>query len=253
MAAERKICEWKGCRKEFVSKKEKQKFCSFSCSISSRNHNLVWKQSSKDKIKRSLTGKKSVANHKGQKSWCKGLTKETDERLMKISISKSGDKSPFFGKSPWNKGLTRDTDERVKINGQNANKHRKGKTFEEIYGLEGAREQKEIRKIKSRKFRLNEIEKNGGQLSMGKHEKQLLDEQEKIDNCKIERQYKLYDLGYILDGYCLETNTVYEVYEKWHNNRIEYDLKRQQEIENLLKCKFIIMKDEENGCRKSDC
>jgi hypothetical protein len=41
------------------------------------------------------------------KTWNKGLTKETDERVKKYSINK-------IGLSSWNKGLTKETDERVK-------------------------------------------------------------------------------------------------------------------------------------------
>ena len=50
-------------------------------------------------------------------------------------------------------------------------------------------------------------------------------------------------LGYIVDGYCKETNTVYEVYEKYHEKQVEHDLRRQEEIQKHLGCKFIAIKD----------
>lgn len=42
----------------------------------------------------------------GRVAWNKGLTKETDKRLVKISETKKG-------YSTWNKGLTKETDERI--------------------------------------------------------------------------------------------------------------------------------------------
>jgi len=46
-------------------------------------------------------------------AWNKGLTKDTDERLLAISKAHSGAGNPMAGKDSWNKGLTKDTDERV--------------------------------------------------------------------------------------------------------------------------------------------
>lgn len=80
---------------------------------------------------------------------------------------------------------------------------------------------------------------------IGKNEKELLDLQEKKDNCKIDRKFTI--LGYYPDGYCHETNTIYEVYEKFHyksQHTIDRDLIRQKEIQDHLKCKFIIINDE---------
>jgi len=80
--------------------------------------------------------------------------------------------------------------------------------------------------------------------NIGNNEKYLLDKQEQIDNCIIERDFKIGP--YSPDGYCRETNTIYEVYEKYHygwQRQIEHDKKRQIYIENKLKCKFVIIKD----------
>jgi len=59
-------------------------------------------------------------------------------------------------------------------------------------------------------------------------------------------EYHIKELGYWLDGYDKENNTVYEFDEKYHfdknGNLSEYDLIRQQEIEHFLKCKFIRIK-----------
>ena len=78
---------------------------------------------------------------------------------------------------------------------------------------------------------------------IGKHETQILDEQEKLNNCKIQRSFPLYDLGYIVDGYDKENNIVYEVYEKRHEKQIEKDLERENEIRKKLNCNFIVIWD----------
>ena len=72
--------------------------------------------------------------------------------------------------------------------------------------------------------------------SLGKYETHILDTTETEKNIKIIRDYQIDRLNgkkYYPDGYCKETNTVYEVYENWHRWQVEYDTKRQIEIENL--------------------
>jgi len=56
-------------------------------------------------------------------------------------------------------------------------------------------------------------------------------------------EYYLKELGYWVDGYDKENNTVYEFDEKHHKYQKEKDLVREQEIINLLKCKFIRIKE----------
>ena len=82
--------------------------------------------------------------------------------------------------------------------------------------------------------------------AMGRHETQLLDEQEKKDNCKIDRNFSV--IGYYPDGYCHETNTIYEVYEHYHTYTAQKlkDRNRQKEIQDHLKCNFKIIWDYEN-------
>lgn len=103
----------------------------------------------------------------------------------------------------------------------------------------------EIRKEKRIKM-LDYIEKNKGRVfcNIGRNETQLLNEQEQKDHCKILRQYKIENLGYIVDGYCPENNTIYEVYEPRHNDPkvSERDKNRQNEIEQHLNCNFVIIK-----------
>lgn len=81
--------------------------------------------------------------------------------------------------------------------------------------------------------------------TIGKNEKTLLNQQEINDNCIICRQYYITDLGFWVDGYCKETNTIYEVFEKAHLNtkKRNKDLKRQKEIQDLLNCEYKIIWD----------
>jgi len=178
----------------------------------------------------------------------------------------------------WQTGLTKETDERIASMGEQNSKYltgrktgRLGKHYEEIYGDKSdsikkkivssrrANNEKwtsdetcaklsEVLKGKPKKIKINysiaaknRVDENNQWCSIGNNETKLLDEQEKIDNCKIIRQYKVGK--YRLDGYCPETNTVYEVYEKEHKQRTEKDLKRQKRIEECLKCKFVIIWD----------
>jgi hypothetical protein len=57
----------------------------------------------------------------GRVGWSKGLTKETDERIKKNSISISEGRQKAFDEgrlSIWSKGLTKETDERIKKNAE---------------------------------------------------------------------------------------------------------------------------------------
>ncbi len=80
---------------------------------------------------------------KGHKSWCKGLTKGTDERVAKRAKNIVGHPGWTKGKAAWNKGLTKENDSRVKKTSVSLKcrpSSRKGKNYEEIYGIEKAKE-----------------------------------------------------------------------------------------------------------------
>lgn len=101
-------------------------------------------------------------------------------------------------------------------------------------------------KRKQRLATIHHIEKYRGKLqcNVGKNETELLNEQEKKDGVKILRQWNT-GIGYIVDGYCPETNTVYEVYEKHHSSLLQKvrDKNRKREIINYSRCKFVIIWD----------
>jgi len=76
---------------------------------------------------------------------------------------------------------------------------------------------------------------------IGKNEQHLLTLKAKELNVTIERQVTF--KPYVVDGYCRETNTIFEVYEKHHDKTAAYDLKRQQELMQRLNCNFVIIHD----------
>lgn len=45
--------------------------------------------------------------------WDKGLSKDSDERLKRMSENRMGENNPMYGRDVWNKGLTKETDERL--------------------------------------------------------------------------------------------------------------------------------------------
>ena len=106
--------------------------------------------------------------------------------------------------------------------------------------------------------RIKENKNNGYQIkpNFNKSACQLFDDISIKENIHIRHamnggEYHIKELGYWLDGYDKENNTVYEFDEKYHfdknGNLSEYDLIRQQEIEYVLKCKFIRINYKEYG------
>jgi len=56
-------------------------------------------------------------------------------------------------------------------------------------------------------------------------------------------EFYIKELGYWVDGYSKEKNIVIEYYERYHDKQKKRDSQRQEEIMNLLKCEFIIIKE----------
>lgn len=191
--------------------KNLQLFIKNLCSINCRNSKSMKNRKILwgDKISKSLKGKKLSIKHK--EALIKNHVgmfgkKHKFETIQKMRLIKIGKNNPLFGKNL-------------------SNEHRR----------------------KIRIAIIKHIEKTGFiRCFIGKNEKIILDEQEKINNCKIIRQYHIKELGYVVDGYCQETNMVYEIYEPFHycnKEKTEKDLKRQKEIQNFLNCNFIIIED----------
>lgn len=96
-------------------------------------------------------------------------------------------------------------------------------------------------RLKRREKMIDYIIKTRGdfKVNIGKNETAILDSIENDQHIKIERGFRV--LGYFTDGYCHETNTIYEVYEKYHDRQVQKDLERETEICNHLSCNFIII------------
>jgi len=66
----------------------------------------------------------------GKKPWNYGLTKETDDRVLKYSIDCSETKIHMYKEgemTPWNKGLTKETDKRVEIGSKKMAEAKRGR------------------------------------------------------------------------------------------------------------------------------
>ena len=184
---------------------------------------------------------------------CKKCKKEHDGtfgsgRFCNISCANSG-RGYKKGNISWNKGKSSkkiyyfycikcDKKYIVKIT---ENYYKKGKYKKHCnWSCSNSKEYDEQLKNKKRIATTKYIKKIGGP-RLGKHEKRILDKVEKKYNIKIIRQYHIKEIGYFVDGYCKETNTVYEIDEKPKTK--ERDIKREKEIKEELNCKFIRIKD----------
>jgi very-short-patch-repair endonuclease len=209
-----------------------------------------------ENVSKALTGKKQSLErivHRIQKRKENGNNYLSDETKIKISKAHIGKKlsnehkeniskankgklrSEEFKKnlSTYRKGKPLSSETRLKISKIHSGHSTRGRGWK--HSNETKNKMRNIRTIKN-------IE-SGKWCSIGKNETQLLNEQEIKDNCKIIRQFVINKLGYTADGYCKETNTIYEVYESAHEKRVFQDLKRENEICNLLNCDFIIIWD----------
>jgi hypothetical protein len=145
-----------------------------------------------------------------------------------------------------------------------------GRTYEELYGIKRANERKE------------KISKNNGKYWLGKHHSSISKKKMRISHIKwIEEnknnnlpihpifnknacividkygqqnnynfqhamnggEYKIEELGYWVDGYDKEKNTIVEYYENRHRKTIKKDEQRIQEIKKFLSCTVIIIKE----------
>ena len=107
--------------------------------------------------------------------------------------------------------------------------------------------------ISQRLRRIKEIEKdkfNGNQMipSYNLIACELFDKISEEKNIHIEHamnggEFHIKELGYWVDGFDKENNTVYEYDEKYHKYQKEKDLIRENEIINHLKCEFIRIKE----------
>lgn len=164
------------------------------------------------------------------------LPAHTEETKLKISQKLKG-RTPTeetrFKLSVLNKGKKHTLETKLKIGKANS-----GKSPSPI-----ARE-------KMRKSAIKRMEKLWGQVTPNYNPRacKLIDEYGKLHGYKFQHaenggEFHIVELGYWVDGYDKEKNVVIEVDEKHHKKQkqLEKDKQRQEEITNLLQCKFIRM------------
>jgi very-short-patch-repair endonuclease/endogenous inhibitor of DNA gyrase (YacG/DUF329 family) len=227
------------CGSEFESFKSRhRKFCCNSCSITYSNKHRKLSESTKIKI--GLANKGTKPNRFKKRLEIKCALSDCNNTWFSLE-SQIGKK--YCSRKCRNIALKEIMSEHMKnsyrigkINNSGVNNRAFGKpSVFKHHTLEA--------KQKIRESRIKQIEKDFGICypQIGRNETQLLNEQEHKDKCKIQRQYHVKGLGYVVDGYCSKTNTVYEVYEKRHQLQFEHDLLRQNEITEFLKCNFKII------------
>jgi len=181
----------------------------------------------------------------------KNMSPETKkERARLNSIVHSGEKNGMFGKTSRGFFGRKHCQKSKELIG----KASMGRIFsnesrnKQSLVLKGRKFSKETKKnMRESAIKRIEIQKlNGHPLipSIGKNEPKILDSIERKQKIKIVRQFKV--RGFFVDGYCNETNTVYEVDEKFHfidNSLRQKDILRQHEIEEELNCQFVRIKD----------
>jgi len=152
----------------------------------------------------------------------------------KISIGnkgkQSGKNNPMFGvhrfgKDAPNYGTILSEETRQKIGAKNANQPQKTRTKQRLAAL---------RRIA--------VHRNSGDPvtpNLGTNEIRILNYIEMTKNIKLKKQYSID--GYFIDGYCVETNTAYEVDEKHHHSEKnkQRDKEREEYIKEKLNCKFV--------------
>ena len=242
-----------GEKNHFYGKKHteetKEKMRKSSPHLSGKNHPKFGKHSSPESIAKQIETKRqrgpsmrqiiaTIVESSGNTYW-EGK-KHTEETKEKMRIAQLGEKHHQFGKP-----IPIEQKEKMRI--AQIGKHDGSKN--PMFGKRGrlhpgyGKPLSFKTRLKLRIHSLKRFLRTGKMLNIGTNEKTLLDKQEKIDNCKIIRQYPLTDIGYVVDGYCPETNTVYEVYEKYHNKQVQKDFERENEICNHLFCDFVIIWD----------
>jgi hypothetical protein len=163
-----------------------------------------------------------------------GSCRDCYGHFMRISLKKLYENNPELHKKiseTTRLGQTEEVREKMSLAGK---------------GRKKTEEHKRKIRIASINYRVK-TNSTGSWTRIGKAEKEILDKMELIYGpiqrtiMRIKGKY----LSFVVDGYSEEKNIVFEIDEKQHFDKkhIEYDLQREQYIGNLLKCKFIRIKD----------
>lgn len=181
-----------------------------------------------------------------------------DKIKEKISEKCSGEKNGFYGKhhtEETKKMISESLKQSEKMKSMFKNpewqkRHREGMLNSEK--LKESRQSPEYRlKKRLQWYNMHGDRKNGP--SFNRRGCEVFDIIMERENVNIQHalnggEFFIKELGYWVDGYDAENNVVYEYDEKFHfryGELKEEDVRRQKEIEELLKCKFIRIKDED--------
>lgn len=173
---------------------------------------------------------KGWIHKEGSSSWNKGIEMN---QVYKQNWTKS---NPNFGKGPsWNKGIEMDPEFKkrwLKIMVERVWKPHSEETIKNM----------RIRAIENLQINYPRYNPKACEYfnQMMKESNMFIQHAENLGELHIK------ELGYFVDGYDKENNTVYEYDEKHHykcGKLTEKDIKRQKEITKFLNCKFIRIKE----------
>lgn len=142
---------------------------------------------------------------------------------------------------PWNKGIPCRPETKLKL--RNSLLGCKGPNKNKVFSNES--------KLKMRLSAIKRIEEHYGIVfpNYNKNSILILEQKAKelgitdLQHAENGGEFYIKELGYWVDGYSKEKNTVIEYYEKHHEKQKEKDKRRKKEIIKHLKCKFIEIKE----------
>ena len=158
-------------------------------------------------------------------------------KLMREKVWDNKERNRKISETQIGKKLTPEHIEKLKMS-------HLGNRNSEISKIKNSIKQTELMKDplnreKRRVARQKQILRNGGGPAIGRNEKELLDILQSFVGYKIHRQHSI--KGYWVDGYIPELNLVVEIDERPKTN--DRDKRREQEIREALKCKFLRIND----------
>lgn len=166
------------------------------------------------------------------------------EWKRKIGLANTGKHHTESSKlklSLFHKGRCLSEEHKRKISEANKGRQVNEETRRNMTGKHHSEETKE--KLRIARFKYAKKIGNFIFTHIGHNEKRILDELENELGHRIIRQYECG--GYHLDGYIPEINLAIEIDEKYHENKKEKDIKREEFIKQKLGCKFLRIKDYE--------
>jgi len=211
------------------------------------NKDVPCSEETKNKIRKSLTGYIHTEETRTKQSKARKGVKKTPEHKRNIGIAHTGKKRKPFSKE-WRENLSKaGKDKEVSI--ETRKKISKSKT--------GVPRSKETRR-KLRISTIKRIENQVGQISPNYNPNacEIIDEYGKEHDYNFQHamnggEFRISDLGYWVDGYDKDKNTVIEINEPSHytpdNKLNERDKIREQEIIEYLDCKFIRIRIDKNN------